>query len=63
MSSFEEACPFAVGERAGRCASCHSANNGVPPCVAAYLRGSVALQPANVISLLRTVAVETRKAA
>ena len=63
MPRFEEACPFDVQSRANRCQSCCSANNDVPPCVAAYLGERRALRPANVISLLRTEVIETRRAA
>ena len=60
MSRFEDSCPFDSRSRANRCEKCVSANNSVPPCVAAYLGGPGAAR-AKVISIL-TVEAE-RKAA
>jgi hypothetical protein len=50
MSRFENACPFDARTRANRCENCVSANNSVPPCVAAYLGGPDAAR-ARVISI------------
>jgi hypothetical protein len=63
MSRFEDACPFSEPARANRCKSCESRSNGLPPCVAAYLSGSAALQPENVIPLFRVEVAPLRKAA
>ena len=39
MSRYEESCPFDARSRANRCEPCITANNSLPPCVAAYLGG------------------------
>ena len=59
MSLIESACPFSQQQRANRCETCVE-KPGLPPCVAAYLRGPEQLVASNVIPLYRE---ETRKAA
>lgn len=59
MSPYESACPFSASQRANQCESCCQ-KAGLPPCVAAYLRGPEQLIARNVVPWFRD---ETRKAA
>lgn len=59
MSPYESSCPFTAQQRASRCEACCE-KPGLPPCIAAYLRGPEQLIAQNVIPIFR---VEARKAA
>lgn len=62
MPRNEDSCPFEPRARASQCESC-ATKSGLPPCVAAYVRGSESMAVSNVVPLYRVVALNARKAA
>ena len=49
MTRLKDACPYEAKVRASRCESCCEVNEGLTPCVAAWLSASPRVRATNVI--------------